>query len=98
MKQAPRNDLILMNCSAYRVAAETFTCALYRNRALHSDTVYTLEVRIQCHFARACLGRDLAWATEVFHTVVRNTVCPCTLMDVLEELYIRRLRAGYEEG
>lgn len=77
--------------AAYRVGKGRVTCTLYtvtahRDAAAATKKGYALGMR---GFGARCLcrlGRDTARAVETFRLVVRNTVTPCTLRDVLEDL------------
>ncbi len=68
---------------AYRVDEERVICRLYR--VAHPHARYKVEMEGFGIIASSMLGGDRSAARSVYDALVRNTVTPCALEDVLED-------------
>jgi len=75
------NELLLEH--AYRVGEEQVICRLYR--VARPRTGYRVEMEGFGTRASSALGGDRSAARSFYDALVRNTVTPCTLEDVLED-------------
>lgn len=55
-------------------------------RRIEAQPTYAVEMRGQGLARMYRVGQDAARAEEIFELLVRHTVTPCALLDVLEEL------------
>lgn len=73
----------------YCVGDGLVTCRLYRTASDSVNRPELYEVRLEGFRMRAfaSLGHDRSAARVVYDTLVRNTVTPCALQDVMEDLW-----------
>ena len=83
---------VLMLEHAYRVGDGRVTCRLYRrshcaslHRASPHPAVFELEMEGFSECRHAAVGEDPSIARAIYDALVRNTVTPCALEDVLED-------------
>ncbi len=75
------NELLLEH--AYRVGEEQVICRLYR--MTHTRVEYQVEMEGFGMTASSTLGGDRSAARSIYDALVRHTVTPCALEDVLED-------------
>ncbi len=83
--------LTALKKATYRVGHGHVICTLYHTRChstAHPALVpeYALGMRGSCGTCLYFLGADVAQAKAAFELVVKHTVTPCTLGDVLADL------------
>lgn len=90
---SPAVSLLSLQFEAVRTASYTtgatgVTCTLYRVSGREGDTVEGYAIGMYadgCHYVYTLEG-NAARVHDIFSCVVRNTVSPCTLGDVLEDM------------
>lgn len=76
--------------SRYRIPGHgKIVCRLWRMEASSANcpSVYAVEMKGMGYSRMYTVGEDTAHAKRVYNLLVRHTVTPCALCDVLEELH-----------
>ena len=86
--EAPGESFLLLE-HTYCVGDGLVTCRLYRTASDSASRPEGYEVRMEGFYTRAfaMLGCDRSAARVLYDTLVRNTVTPCALQDVMEDFW-----------
>ena len=85
VSKTPKEGVLLLE-HAYRVGEEWVVCRLYHVLGVNPlQAKYRLEMEGMGTSASTMLGHDRDTARAFYDTLVRNTVTPCALNDVLED-------------
>lgn len=72
--------------AAYSVGSTPVTCILYRVKQCGHFVGYALKLESSHEHYIYCVGRDRLSAYALFGVAVGQTVAPCTLGDILEDM------------
>lgn len=85
VSKSPKEGVLLLE-HAYRVGEERVVCRLYHVLGVNPfQAKYRLEMEGMDTSASSMLGSDREAARAFYDALVRNTVTPCALEDVLED-------------